>query len=117
VVAAVLHVAGLAGPLAGNTYYVCADDDAGNDFRSVEALLAQALGVPARAMPVLPLPPQLLSLLLWITGRSDTDLHRRYDTAKLLATGYRPVDSVQDAVREFGENFKQRRQAGGNCLK
>ena len=111
VAAALLHLAGLPHPLGGNIYQVSADDDPRNDFRSIEALLCQCLGVRPRAIPLLPLPPQLLSLLLRLLGRSDTDLHRRYDSGKLLATGFRPVDSVPDAVGQFAANFRQQRQA------
>jgi nucleoside-diphosphate-sugar epimerase len=110
VAAAVLHLAGLPHPLGGNIYQVSADDEPGNDFRSIEAMLSKCLGVRPRAIPLLPLPPQMLALLLRLLGRSDSDPHRCYDSGKLLATGYRPVDSVPDAVGEFAAKFRQQRE-------
>jgi hypothetical protein len=35
---------------------------------------------------------------------------RHYDSTKLLASGLVPLDSVADAVREFGESHKTHRE-------
>jgi nucleoside-diphosphate-sugar epimerase len=107
VVAAVLHVAQLQGPLQGAIFHVSCDDDPANNFRSIEAALAGALGLPARRLPVLPLPPSVLSMLLRLRGQSNGDTSRVYDPRKLLDTGFvRPV-SVARAVQEFGESLRQ----------
>ena len=99
---AVLHLASLPGPLAGNVFCVSADDDPANNFRCVETTLTQALGLKPRTFPLLPVPSALLSILLRLRGRSGAEALRQYDQHKLLATGFAPTTSVLSAVRELG---------------
>ena len=106
VAAAAIHLALLPGPLAGGIYIVAADESADNEFRQVEALLRAALGVGPRRVPLLPVPSVLLSMLLRRLGRSDTDLGRRYDATKLRASGCQPVQTVRDAVLDFGKSLR-----------
>jgi nucleoside-diphosphate-sugar epimerase len=106
VVLALLHLANLPVPLNGNIYHVSSDEDPDNNFRTIEQVLSRALGLPSRRLPLLPVPPQLLALLLRALGRSETNLGRVYDSRKLLNTGFRPVDSVLRAVRDFGERYR-----------
>jgi nucleoside-diphosphate-sugar epimerase len=105
VVAAVLHVATMPAPLRGEVYIVSADADPANAFDRVEAELRLGLGLAARMLPVVRVPPGALGFLLRLLGRSETNLRRVYDSAKLRATGFVPVDSVAVAVREFGEQY------------
>ena len=105
VAAALLHLAVLPAALNGNIYNVSSDDDPTNNFESVEAILLRSLGLQPRKLPLLPLPMQVLALILRLLGRSVTNMARIYDSQKLLATNVVPVDSVADAVREFGENL------------
>lgn len=102
---ALLHLATLPDRLNGNIYHVSSDDDPENNFATVEKVLSQALGVRPRGLPLLPVPAQVLSLLLGLAGRSETDSARIYDSRKLHAAGFKPTDSVVRAVREFGESF------------
>ena len=41
--------------------------------------------------------------------RSDANMARKYDSNKLAALGYVPVDTVSNAICEFGESIKMRR--------
>lgn len=107
VAAALLHVAMMPTALNGNVYLVSSDDDPENNFQDVEALLSRALGLAPRKHAPLRLPERLLSLLLGLLGRSDTDMARRYDSAKLRATKFVPVDSVAAAVCEFGRTLSE----------
>jgi nucleoside-diphosphate-sugar epimerase len=106
VAAAVLHLAGLPVPLAGNIYQVSSDDDPNNNFRSVERTLSVSLGLQPRSLPLLPVPEGVLLLLLRILGRPERDVASAYDSRKLLATGFKPIDTVLNAVREFGESIR-----------
>ena len=106
VVRALLHLATFPVPLAGNVYHVAADEDADNIFGTVEQVLSGALGLPPRRLPLLPVPPQLLGLLFWALGRSETGWKRVYDSRKLLSSGFKPVDSVSREVRDFGEKYR-----------
>ena len=57
-------------------------------------------------LPLLPMPKQLLSLLLRLRGRSDTNMEREFSSEKLLATNFTPVDSVGAAVSAFAESLR-----------
>jgi nucleoside-diphosphate-sugar epimerase len=106
VVGALLHLATLPGPMNGNIYHVSADEDPGNRFGTIEVVLSNALGLPSRRLPLLPVSWKMVSLLLGLLGRSAPGSSIFYDSRKLLDTGFRPVDSVASAVREFGEHFR-----------
>jgi nucleoside-diphosphate-sugar epimerase len=102
VTAALLHMLGMSDTLNGNIYHVSSDNDPNNNFERVEEVLLLSLGLPARRLPLLPLPPEVLSLLLGLKGRPAMEIERIYDPGKLLETGFTPVDTVINAVREFG---------------
>lgn len=104
VAAAVIHVAMLPSALGGNVYQVSSDDDPANNFHNVEGMLRQSLGLEPRKLPLAPLPLQVLGLALRLLGRSETNMARLYDSTKLLATGFAPVESVADAVWAFGRS-------------
>jgi nucleoside-diphosphate-sugar epimerase len=108
VAAAVLHLAGLPAPLGGNVYHVSSDDDPDNNFRSVEWTLSVSLGLKPRSLQPLPVPASVLLPLLKAMGRREMDAGASYDSQKLLATHFKPVDTVLDAVREFGESLRDR---------
>jgi nucleoside-diphosphate-sugar epimerase len=106
VTAALLHLAALPVALNGNVYIVSSDDDPGNNFQGVEETLLRSLRLEPRKVPLLPRPIQVLSLLLRLLGRSEISMERFYDSKKLRATNFKPVDSVKKAVFEFGEQIK-----------
>jgi len=116
VAAALLHLARLPVPLDGNIYHVSSDDDPDNNFRSIERILFLSLGLKPRKLPLLPVPTGVLSMLLRMLRRSETDTARVYDSQKLLHTDFKPVDSILNAVREFGEEMRERvaAPAGGD---
>ena len=106
VTAALLHLAALPAALNGNVYQVSSDDDPANTFQDIEEMLLRSLGLEPRKLPPFSLPPPVLTLALKLLGRSETDTTRLYDSTKLRATNFTPVDSLAEAVREFGENLR-----------
>jgi nucleoside-diphosphate-sugar epimerase len=110
VVAALIHLAIFPRDLSGNIYILSSDDDYKNNFQDVEEILLQSLGQKPRYLPLLPLPKCLLSLLLRLLGRSDTNSIRIYDSSKLLSTNFKPIDSVMKAVIDFGDTFNSMRK-------
>jgi nucleoside-diphosphate-sugar epimerase len=106
VTAALLHLSVWPRPLNGNIYIVSSDDDLNNNFHNVEEIMLRSLGLHPRKLPLLPIPSEVLSLMLRLLGRSESGVARKYDSAKLNNSGFKPIDSVVNAVREFGENFK-----------
>lgn len=109
VAAALLHLAALQTALQGNIYHVCSDDDSGNNFLSVEKELLRALGLRPRKWPLLSIPAWVLKVLLALRGRSPSEVTRIYDGRKLLSTGFKPTDSVLDAVRQLGRQLRSDR--------
>lgn len=105
VVGALLHLATLPGKLRGNIYIVASDFDPENNFASVEPVLAKALGRKIWSAPPIPMPRQVLPLMLKARGNSDADPARVYSSMKLTATGFCSVESVSTAVRKFGESL------------
>jgi nucleoside-diphosphate-sugar epimerase len=106
VTAALLHLSFLPAALNGEIYIVSSDDDPHNNFRSIEKIMLRSLGLRPRKVPLLPFPSGVLSLMLRLLGRSEVGRARIYDSGKLHEVGFKPMNSVVGAVREFGENFK-----------
>ncbi|KTD24335.1 Putative NADH-flavin reductase [Legionella lansingensis] len=106
VAVAIVHLALLDHLLSGSIYYVSSDDDPENNYLGVEKILLETLGLGARKIPILPVPLLFLSILLKIKGRSESNLARTYDSRKLLATHFVPIDSLYDAVSEFAKSIR-----------
>ncbi|MDP1604353.1 MAG: NAD(P)-dependent oxidoreductase [Legionella sp.] len=104
VASAILHLAEHDDCKNGSIYYISADNDPKNNFLSVEKFLSEALGLKPRKIPVLPVPSLFLSFLLKLKGRSESSLARIYDSKKLVATDFIAIDTVYDAVNEFGKS-------------
>jgi nucleoside-diphosphate-sugar epimerase len=85
----------------GEVYLVSDDDSRENQFRTAERLLMETLGIPDYALPPLPIPGWLLSGVLRVAGRSNTDPHRTYDDSKLMRLGFRKLAKLRDGIREF----------------
>ncbi|MCX7090653.1 MAG: NAD-dependent epimerase/dehydratase family protein [Legionellales bacterium] len=104
VVAAMLYLASEEDLLNGNIYIISSEDSV-NNFISVESILLKSLGLCPRKVPILPIPFLFLSMFLKLKGSSESNVGKVYDSSKLLATNFTPVDSITDAVSEFGKNF------------
>ena len=103
---ALIHLIFLPNPLSKQVYIVAADSDADNNFKKVEELLRQALGINQRKIPLLPLPQFFLRSVLRLLGRTDFKLSRNYCTDKLKSTGFQTTNSVSRAVMSFGASIK-----------
>jgi nucleoside-diphosphate-sugar epimerase len=112
VAASLVHLASMPVSLNGNIYHVSRDSDPNNNFESIENTLLRALSLRPRKVPLLRIPAFVLPLLLGLLGRSDTGNSRIYDQSKLIESGFKQVDSVLNAVREFGEKI---RDCEANC--
>ena len=111
VAAALLHLAVLPGRLNGEIYIVSSDDDPENNFHRVEEILMCSLGLKPYLFPPLHLPAQVLLLLQRIKGRSDTNMYRFYDSQKLQSTNFQSVNSIGEAIREFGKSIQKTKEA------
>lgn len=105
VVDALLFLAFSPEPLEGETYIVSADRHPANHYQAVDALLGDALGVGDRAASA-HLPGALLSLVLRLRGRSQSDPYLHFDAAKLAARGFVGERDFAAAVRAYGEWYR-----------
>lgn len=112
VAAAILHLSTQESLFGRDIYFISSDDDPKNNFLSVETILRETLGLRRRKIPLLPIPSSFLSMLLKFKGRSEFNLSRTYDSQKLFATNFIPVDSLDNAVSEFGKSFLEKNKIG-----
>lgn len=108
VVAAIMFLASLDRPLAGQVFLVAADDQPANNYQAVDGLLAAAMGKPVLGSSVR-LPGALLKFLLRLVGRSQADPNLIYDGAKLRSWGFEPPVEFTSALREFAEAYMKNR--------
>ena len=106
VVAALLHLALSTKQLNGNIFIVSADEDIDNNFQKVEEILLDELGLNRVLIPYLILPKAVQSLLFKLINRNDIDMNRTYDSKNLNDYGFEPVDSVNEAIRQFSHSIK-----------
>ena len=107
VVSALLHMALLTKQLDGNIFIVSADDDIDNNFQRVGEILTEELGLNRNIFPYITLPRVLQLFLFKIINRNDINMNRTYDSKKLSDYDFEPIDSVNEAVRQFAHSIKQ----------
>jgi len=107
VVAALFHLALLNKQLDGNIFIASADDDVDNNFQRVEEILFDELGLNYTKFSNIILPRILQSLLFKFINRNDINMNRTYSSKKLNDYGFEPIDSVNEAVRQFAYSIKQ----------
>ncbi|MEZ5319799.1 MAG: NAD-dependent epimerase/dehydratase family protein [Vicinamibacterales bacterium] len=92
-------------------FLVSTDQHPGGDFRTVHARLRAGLGLGAPA-PAAPVPPVVLSLILRVTGRSDTDPHRVYDGSALERAGFVAPVTLADALDRYAAWWRDHERRG-----
>ena len=85
----------------GAAFLISDDDDPLNNFRDVERILNQEFGTADYPLPPLPVPPSLLGLLLRLSGRSNANPRRAYDSTRLREKGWRKACDLEQGLREF----------------
>lgn len=85
-------------------FIVADDDDPSNNYGDIAAALAPKLGIDYRPMS-LPLIERLLPLFLRLRGRSLTNPHARFSSARLWAAGYRPVITLAEELDRFAASL------------
>jgi len=105
VVEALLFLSLLDKQLDGNIFIVSADEDIDNNFQKVEEILLDELGLN-RVIPYLRFPRALQSLFFKVINRNDINMNRIYESKKLNDYGFKPVDSVNDAISQFSHSIK-----------
>jgi nucleoside-diphosphate-sugar epimerase len=80
-------------------FIVSQDEVPENNYADIEAFFARRFSV--KPSPRHALPPAILRLGLKLSGRSNTDPHRRYSAARLARRGFRAPRSFAAALNEY----------------
>lgn len=104
---AIVFLAFLPRPLAGNVFLISADDEPANNYQAVDAILGAALGKPLPRSSA-SMPSSLLSLLLRLAGHSQADPRLVYDASKIRSWGFQPRSDFASALKEFAEFYMKK---------
>jgi nucleoside-diphosphate-sugar epimerase len=109
VVAAIRYVISTDHDVHRQCYIVSDDDAAENNYQDVIRLLTKYLDVgPTQGMSF-ECPPSVLSAMLRLAGRSDTNPSRQYSCQKLLQLGFRKPVAFQEGLKCFADWYKRTR--------
>ena len=90
--------------------FIISDDEAEeNNYYDVVTLLAESLGMDRAPRAFFECPPLILSAMLWMAGRSNTNPYRVYSCEKLLRLGFRKPVSFRDGLKRFEDWYKSTR--------
>lgn len=107
VVSALIHLAFLENNLNGNIFLASEDRDLNNNFLKVEEILLDALELERTKFPRIFLPKIFQYVLFKIFKRNDLNPNRKYMSKKLSEYGFKPTDTVKDAIYQFTKSIKK----------
>lgn len=107
VVAAIRFVASRPESSRPSTFIVSDDEEPLNNFRDVEHIIMDELGLRPYPVPPLPLPKSLLEGLMKILGRSNANTQTIYRSDKLAALGFVKPLRLEAALRRFAGGWKE----------
>jgi nucleoside-diphosphate-sugar epimerase len=110
VVAAIRFLCEIRKPFANEVFIVSDDDDPLNNFRDVERILMEELGIASYATPRVPLPRFVLESLMRLKGRSEINTRTAYRCDKLLRWGFAKPIAFEAALRSFAGAYRQARE-------
>lgn len=107
VVEAIFFLAFFKKKLNGNIFIVSEDENIDNNFKKVQEILIDELGLKPSIFPYIFLPRVLQSILFKILNRSDLNIKRIYDSKKIKGYGFKPKDTIKDAIKQFSNSIKK----------
>jgi len=110
VVAAIRFLVSTGQDIHGQRYILSDDEAPENNYADVVRLIEGFLGVRRTPKVYFECPPSVLSVMLWMAGRSDTNPRRVYCCDKLLGAGFRKPVPFGEGIRRFAEWFKGERR-------
>ena len=107
VVGAIGHLIQHTKALDGQTFFISDDEYPENNYRDMVAYLNRRLRHRETKLPCLPVPPQILSGLLRLTGRSTRDPRQTWDCSRLLQTGFTKPATFEQSLARFADWYEQ----------
>ena len=104
---ALFHLALFKEKLNGNVFIVSEDKDINNSFQKVEEILLDELGIEHGKFPYVFLPTILQSLLFKVMNRNDLNINQIYESKKIKEYGFKPIDTVKEAIHQFSQSIKK----------
>lgn len=92
--------------LDGEVFIVSNDDSPINNFAAVEKFLMREFRTKEYLVPRVPLPLGLLAFLLRMMGRNNVNPRCNFKPDKLLALGFRPVVTFEEALAEYASWYR-----------
>lgn len=106
-VAALLFLLDADIPLKGDVFVVSDDEFPANNYRDVEMRLMERLGVRDYAVPPIPVPDPIRSLVLRLSGGSNSNPRRIYDGRKLASLGFRKPATLDAGIISFADWYRR----------
>ena len=110
VVNALVFLAQMEAKQNGGIFIVSDDEQPLNNYRDIEKRLMKAFGVRDYRLPRFPFPQFLLSFLLKLARRSNTQMFRMYSAEKLRKSGLRNADSFEVDLTNYANWYKNTTQ-------
>jgi len=107
VVAALCFLIAYQGRFDGATFILSEDDEPENNFANVEAVIRTGLGLADYPVPLIPLPPQLLSLALWTRRRNIVNPACRFRSALIESFGFTRTRRFADGLKDYLDWYKR----------
>ena len=101
VVDAIMFLAHLQGDISGECYIVSDDDAEENNYFDVSMLISHYLGLSQVPIVYIPLQSAILTFLLLIARRTNTNPNRIYCGQKLANLGFTKSVSFHDEIKRF----------------
>ena len=107
VTSALMYLIKYESSLKNQIFQISDDEDPNNNFRYIEKVLMKELGIADYKLPRIPCPPFMLSIILKIARKSNTNPYRVYSTVKLKKLGWSPIRSLSNEVMSFAIQMKK----------
>ena len=114
VVAAIQFLIERTANMGGEVYIVSDDQDSDNNFAAVEQFLMRKLNCANYAFPRIPFSLHVLSLLLRLLGRNNTNPRTNYVQAKLQGLGFKRPVVFEDGLAEYAAWYRAT-HGGAHC--
>jgi len=92
--------------MSGEVFILSDDEDPTNNYRNVEDCLIRELACKGYPLPRIPMPTSLLSAMLTLAGRSNTNPRRIYRSAKIRSAGFEKKTSLRTALLSFAAWYR-----------